>query len=164
MENVSYTINETAEMLNLSAKTIRRYIKSGKLPSTKVPTKFGDEYRITEIPEELKKEAAAQAEIQSKVSVVPAENPDIKLDVQKLYQENLRMAAQMGMLAARIKQLEDQIKSQESQLIPAMERVKDLERQTLMLESLESKIKLLEAPKNNKPKVSWWKRMFGVNN
>jgi MerR family transcriptional regulator, copper efflux regulator len=136
MENAaSYSISEAAEALNLSPKTIRRYIKSGKLPSTKVPTKFGDEYRITEIPEALKQEAEAQAEAQSKVDIVPAEEPGTKLDAQQLYQENIRLAAQLGAATERIRQLEDQNK--------------------------QMGMKLLEAPKET-PKLPWWKRLFGM--
>jgi MerR family transcriptional regulator, copper efflux regulator len=136
MENsTSYSISEAAELLKLSPKTIRRYIKAGKLPSTKVPTKFGDEYRITEIPEALKQEALIQTESQSHTDVVPLENEnqdDNKLDVQVLYQENIRMAAQLGAASERIRQLEEQLK-------------------------------LLEAPK--KPAIlPWWKRLFGIKN
>jgi MerR family copper efflux transcriptional regulator len=163
MENTSYTITEAAELLNLSAKTIRRYIKSGKLPSVKVPTKFGDEYRVTEIPEELKLEAAAQAEAQSRVSIVPVDDSSMKLDAQQLYQENIRMAAQLGAATERIRQLEEQIKIQEGLLTPARERVRELERQMQVLESLEGQIKLLEAPRTQ-PKMPWWKRIFGLNN
>ncbi len=115
MDNTtSYSISEAAELLNLSSKTIRRYIKSGKLPSIKVPTKFGDEYRVTEIPEALKQEAAAQAAEQARVGIVPAEEEEKKLDVQLLYQENIRMAAQLGAATERIRQLEEQIKSLEA--------------------------------------------------
>jgi MerR family transcriptional regulator, copper efflux regulator len=111
MENTtSYSITEAAEVLNLSAKTIRRYIKSGKLTSVKVPTKFGDEYRITEIPEALKQEAAAMAEAQAKVDIVPAEETSPGLDAQQLYQENIRMAAQLGAATERIRQLEEKLK------------------------------------------------------
>lgn len=111
MENtVSYTISEAAELLKLSPKTIRRYIKANKLPSVKVPSKFGDEYRITEIPEALKQEAAAQVEAESKLDVVPAEEQRSKLDAQMLYQENIRMAAQLGAASERIRQLEEQLK------------------------------------------------------
>ena len=78
--NTSYSISEVAGILKLSAKTIRRYIKAGKLPSIKVPTKFGDEYRVTEIPEALKQEAAAQAQIQSRMDVVPAGEAEKGLD------------------------------------------------------------------------------------
>jgi MerR family copper efflux transcriptional regulator len=136
MENAAtYSIVEAAEMLNLSAKTIRRYIKSGKLPSTKVPTKFGEEYRITEIPESLKQEAEAMAEAQAKVDVIEPEDTRLKPDAQQLYQDNMRMAAQLGAATERIRQLEEQIKQLE--------------------------VKLLEAPKPP-PNLPWWKRLFGV--
>lgn len=111
MENTaSYTIAEAAELLKLSAKTIRRYIKSGKLASVKVSTKFGDEYRITEIPEALRQEAEAQAEEQARVEVVAKEDSGSKLDAQQLYQENIRLAAQLGAATERIRQLEDRLK------------------------------------------------------
>ena len=128
----SYSITEAAEALKLSAKTIRRYIKSGKLPSVKVPTKFGEEYRITEIPEALKQEAEAQAQAQAQIRVelAPQEEPGSKLDAQLLYQENIRLAAQLGAATERIRQLEGQLK-------------------------------LLEAPKEAPlPTLPWWKRLF----
>jgi MerR family transcriptional regulator, copper efflux regulator len=111
MENsTSYSISEAAEFLKLSPKTIRRYIKAGKLPSTKVPTKFGDEYRITEIPEALKQEASLQTEAQPVTDVVTQPEEENKLDVQMLYQENMRLAAQLGAASERIRQLEEQLK------------------------------------------------------
>jgi MerR family copper efflux transcriptional regulator len=162
MENTtSYSIAEAAALLNLSAKTIRRYIKSGKLPSVKVPTKFGDEYRITEIPEELRQEAAAQAEVRASVDIVPSEETNTKLDAQLLYQENIRMAAQLGAATERIRQLEEQLKQQENQLAPTQERVRQLEGQLKLLEALENQLRLLEAPKEQ-PRQPWWKRLFGA--
>jgi len=111
MENTAtYSITEAAELLKLSPKTIRRYIKAGKLPSTKVPTKFGDEYRITEIPQTLKDEAAAQAESESKVEIMEVEEPSSHLDAQVLYQENIRLAAQLGAATERLRQLEEKLK------------------------------------------------------
>jgi len=108
----SYSISEAAEALNLSSKTIRRYVKSGKLPSIKVPTKFGDEYRITEIPEELRQEAEAQAQAQAKIKVelTPVKQPETNLDTQQLYQENIRLAAQLGAATEKIRHLEEQLK------------------------------------------------------
>jgi MerR family copper efflux transcriptional regulator len=131
---VSYTITEAAEVLKLSAKTIRRYIKAGKLPSVKVMTKFGEEYRITEIPEALRQEAEAQAQAQAKVDLVIAEKkPESTLDAQTLYQENIRLAAQLGAATERIRQLED-------------------------------KLKLLEAPKeaSSATQRPWWKRLLSI--
>jgi MerR family transcriptional regulator, copper efflux regulator len=155
MENAtSYSISEAAEVLNLSAKTIRRYIKSGKLPSTKVPTKFGDEYRITGIPEDLKQEAAAQAEAQARVDILPSDGGgDNKLDAQQLYQDNIRLAAQLGAATERIRQMEEQLKAQASLLEPANARIKQLE----------SRMLLPEAPGTPPaaPKKPWWKRLFG---
>jgi MerR family copper efflux transcriptional regulator len=111
MENsTSYSISEAAALLHLSAKTIRRYIKSGKLPSIKVPTKFGEEYRVTEIPEALKQEAAAQSATQAGTEIIPAENIKTQLDATQLYQENMRLAVQLGAATERIRQLERQLK------------------------------------------------------
>jgi excisionase family DNA binding protein len=111
MENSgTYSITEAAEFLKLSPKTIRRYIKAGKLPSTKVPTKFGDEYRITEIPQALRDEVSAQAQTQTQVEVVDVEHPSSMLDAQVLYQENIRLAAQLGAVTERLRQMEEKIK------------------------------------------------------
>jgi MerR family transcriptional regulator, copper efflux regulator len=159
MENTpSYSISEVAGILNLSAKTIRRYIKSGKLPSIKVPTKFGDEYRVTEIPEVLKQEAAAQAQVQGqgRVDVVTAEEQDRGLDSQQLYQENMRLAAQLGAATERIRHLEEQLKAQENLLMPAKESVRLLEEKIKMLEAPKP-----EAPRPETPRLPWWKRLFG---
>lgn len=150
MDNpASYSISEAAEALKLSAKTIRRYIKSGKLPSVKVPTKFGEEYRITAIPEELKQEAAAQLQSQAGMDVVPAADARSSLDAQLLYQENIRLAAQLGAATERIRILEEQLKLQESQLGPARERIRQLEEKMLLL--AEPRV-LQQQP--------WWKRLF----
>ncbi len=156
----SYSISEAASLLNLSAKTIRRYIKAGKLPSVKVPTKFGDEYRVTEIPEALRQEAAAQAEAEAKVDVIPANTNDSPLDAQQLYQENMRLAAQLGAATERIRQLEEQVKQQENQLAPAQDRLQALESQIKLFESISQQIKLLEPPKPA-PHRPWWKRLLG---
>jgi MerR family copper efflux transcriptional regulator len=133
-DTVSYSISEAAETLNLSPKTIRRYIKAGKLTSVKVMTKFGEEYRITEIPEALRQEAEAQAQAQAKVDlVVTKEESESRLDAQVLYQENIRMAAQLGAATERIRQLEE-------------------------------KLKLLEAPKEapQLTRLPWWKRLLSI--
>jgi MerR family transcriptional regulator, copper efflux regulator len=160
----SYSISEAAEALNLSPKTIRRYIKAGKLPSTKVPTKFGDEYRITEIPEALKLEAQAQAEAQARVKVelVPAEEADTKLDAQLLYQENIRLAAQLGAATEKIRQLEEQMKLQENRLGPSTDRIRQLEELVRLLEAPKALpvITPQEAPVAP-PRLPWWKRLFG---
>ena len=123
MDNTAtYSITEAAELLKLSPKTIRRYIKAGKLSSIKVPTKFGEEYRITEIPQELKDEAEDQAESESKVEIVAVDQPSSHLDAQVLYQENIRLAAQLGAVTERLRQMEEKIKLLEAPEIKATSR------------------------------------------
>jgi len=156
--NVSYSIAEAAELLNLSPKTIRRYIKSGKLPSTKVPTKFGDEYRITEIPEALKQEAAEQEETQKSVDIVTPREEPVPLDTQQLYQENMRLAAQLGAATERIRQLEDQIKTQVAQLQAASQPPALPEAQSRLVQALEENLKIVQAQAAR----PWWKRLFGL--
>lgn len=45
-----YTLREAAQALGVSVVTIRRYIKSGKLKATLVPSKFGESYVILDLP------------------------------------------------------------------------------------------------------------------
>lgn len=92
MTQTEYTIPEASKALNVSAKTIRRWITSGKLPAVKVQGRYGEEYRITELPEavsDLKKPPALQ-----------------RLTYRELYEENMRLAAQVGVLTERVRQLE----------------------------------------------------------
>jgi MerR family transcriptional regulator, copper efflux regulator len=156
--SVSYSISEAAEILNLSAKTIRRYIKAGKLPSIKVPTKFGDEYRITEIPESLKQEAAEQEETQNAVDVLSRKDESQSLDTQQLYQENMRLAAQLGAATERIRQLEDQIKVQAAQLQNSKEPLALPEGQSRLVQALEDNLKIMQAQAAR----PWWKRLFSL--
>jgi excisionase family DNA binding protein len=46
----AYTLREAADALGVSTITVRRYIKSGKLRATLVPSKFGYSYIIDELP------------------------------------------------------------------------------------------------------------------
>lgn len=162
MDNsVSYSISEAADLLNLSAKTIRRYIKAGKLPSTKVPTKFGDEYRITEIPEALKQEASEQAEAQGNTEVVPAGEGNAPLDAQQLYQENVRLAAQLGAATERIRQLEDQVKNAAVQIAAGTDRPLLLEGEVKLYQALEDNINMLKEQLQQSQRP-WWKKLFGM--
>ena len=45
-----YTIAQAAKTLGVSPKTIRRHIKDGKIPHVLVQGKFGEEYRILDLP------------------------------------------------------------------------------------------------------------------
>ncbi len=166
--NTSYSIAEAAQALKLSAKTIRRYIKAGKLPSVKVPSKFGDEYRITEIPEELKAEAEAIAQSQAKTDVIRAEEAEKGLDAQVLYKDNLRMAAQLGAATAQLSMADERIKTLEGQvrLLEAPRSDPGLEAARQRIAQLEAELSQLQIEKRSAPAsvVSarpWWKRILG---
>jgi excisionase family DNA binding protein len=53
MADQGLTIAQAAEVLGVSAKTVRRHIKDGKIAAVRVPGKYGEEYRIAELPREL---------------------------------------------------------------------------------------------------------------
>ena len=127
-----YTIAQAAKTLGVSPKTIRRHIKDGKIPHVLVQGKFGEEYRILDLPsikvenlespgeEKAKPEGEASAEGTSQ-----ADSVDWALDIiNDLQKTNLQLAGQLG---------------------AAQERIRELE----------SKVMLLNAPEE-----PWWKRAF----
>jgi MerR family copper efflux transcriptional regulator len=109
MTNQSFNINEAAKKLNVSTRTIRRYIKAGKLKAELVKGSFGDEYRILELPPQLdpnltldKDKAGGKTSGQSS-----SESFDL---IRELQEKNLALAAQLGAAAERIRNLESQVK------------------------------------------------------
>ncbi|GAJ22165.1 unnamed protein product, partial [marine sediment metagenome] len=44
------SIGQAARALGVTTKTVRRQLKQGKIPFKLVPGKFGDEYRLLELP------------------------------------------------------------------------------------------------------------------
>lgn len=76
-----YSVYEAAVIMGVSEKTIRRHIKSGKLKAFIDPGKYGDTYRIPELPPEFegkvpaipkkqKTKAATNAEVIAKLDTV----------------------------------------------------------------------------------------------
>jgi len=53
MSKQGYSIKEAAELLGKSDKTIRRYLKDGKLMAERVPRPGGFSWRVLEIPDEM---------------------------------------------------------------------------------------------------------------
>jgi excisionase family DNA binding protein len=106
-------ISQAAKKLGVSARTIRRYIKAGKIQAEIVSGHFGEEYRILELPPELyqaKTEDSAsshgqtysQASGQSLVQAV-----DI---IRELQEKNLALAVQLGIATERVRNLEEKVK------------------------------------------------------
>lgn len=85
--------------MRLTPKTVRRHIKQGKIPFKLVPGKFGDEYRITELPPDRIKDEALD------------KYPTLALDIiTSLEQENRNLAGQLGVMTERVRTLESQVK------------------------------------------------------
>ncbi|AGG06898.1 MerR family transcriptional regulator [Dehalococcoides mccartyi] len=99
------TIAQAADLLGVSTRTIRRYIKSGKIQAELVPGSFGEEYRIYEIPSDLKKEDEEDLSLQT--IQTPIQFMDV---VRELHEKNLALAAQLGAATEKIKQMESQLK------------------------------------------------------
>lgn len=93
--------------MHLSPKTVRRRIKEGKIPYKLVPGKYGDEYRITELPlERIKGEA-----LDTTSTLALDTTPTLALDIiHRLEQENRNLAGQLGAALERVRALENQVK------------------------------------------------------
>ena len=107
MSKQGLTIAETARSLGLSSRTVRRYVKSGKIHAELVLGPFGQEYRILELPVELRKSrpidnTSYQSSVQTPVQVV-----DI---IRELQEKNLALAAQLGVATERIRNLEEDMR------------------------------------------------------
>ncbi len=134
MSSQGLSIAEAAESLGVSTRTVRRFIKAGKIKADLVDGPFGQEYRIAELPEEVRKSKAEdnhaiepvvqtpQTSIQS-TAATPMSLSDL---VRELQEKNLALAAQLGAATERIR-------------------------------SLEKNVRLLSAPR-----LPWWKRLFGI--
>ncbi len=93
------SIGQAAQALGLSSKTVRRQLKQGKLPFKLVPGKFGQEYRILELPPDKVRDEALDT------------TPTLALDIiHRLELENRNLAGQLGASQERCRTLESQVK------------------------------------------------------
>ena len=103
MSNQGMTIAQAAKALAVSSRTVRRYIKSGRIQANLVAGPFGDEYRIAALPPELEKTVP--------VDSTPVQTPVKVLEmVSDLQEKNMALAARLGAATERINNLESQIK------------------------------------------------------
>jgi MerR family copper efflux transcriptional regulator len=108
----NFTIAQAAASLGVSTRTIRRYIKAGKLRAELVNGPFGEEYRIRDLPEDLKKLQALDA---TNATALDKHDPfagasaDTMGVLRDLQEKNLTLAAQLGAATERIRQLEGQL-------------------------------------------------------
>ena len=119
-------ISQAASTLGVSARTIRRYIKAGKIQAELVSGHFGEEYRILELPLEL-----FQAKSEGKalpLDKTPGQPPDQSLGqamdiIRELQEKNLALAAQLGVATERVRNLENQVKLLTAAKIPWWKRL-----------------------------------------
>ena len=107
MSSQGLTIAQAAKSLGVSSRTVRRFIKSGKIHADLVLGPFGQEYRILELPPELGKakpvdNTPVQTLVQTPVQVI-----DI---VRELQEKNLALAAQLGAATERLRNLEKEVR------------------------------------------------------
>ncbi len=108
--NQGYSIPEAARELGVSAVTIRRYIKQGKLEAKKVEGKFGSEYRIAALPPE----SLGQAE---------DESPQEPLSYAALLEEIQRLNRELGYWQGRCEEMGNQLKLLTAPSLPWWKRI-----------------------------------------
>jgi excisionase family DNA binding protein len=122
------TISQAAEAMGVSPKTIRRRIKKGEIASKLVPGKFGEEYRITELPlpniQEQTLDTTPTPDTTHTLDTTPTPDTTHTMDTtlalpiirelqrttRELHETNLQLAGQLGIAQERIRTLENQVK------------------------------------------------------
>lgn len=103
MTNQGLTIAKAAHSMGVSPRTVRRYIKGGKLHAEFIRGNHGGEFRISAIPPELIKGKTLDKE--------PGQTMDtLQGLLHELQQQNLQLAAQLGAATERVHTLESQVK------------------------------------------------------
>ena len=103
MANQSLTVTQAARSMGVSTRTVRRYIKSGKLNAQFIQGNHGGEFRISAIPPELIKGKTMDKERGQTMDTLQGL-------LHELQQQNLQLAAQLGAASERIRALENQVK------------------------------------------------------
>ena len=107
MSKQGLTIAQVARSLGVSSRTVRRFIKSGKIHAELAPGPFGQEYRILELPLELRKPKP----VDNTPYQTPVQTPIQVMDIiRELQEKNMALAAQLGAATERIRNLESEVR------------------------------------------------------
>jgi len=107
MSRQGLTIAQAAKSLGVSTRTVRRFIKSGKIDAELVDGAFGQEYRILKLPAKLHKKKP----VDNMPYPTPVQPPVQFIDlVRELQEKNLALAAQLGAATERIRGLEKDVR------------------------------------------------------
>jgi excisionase family DNA binding protein len=115
------SIAQAAEKLGVSTRTIRRYIKAGKIKAELISGRFGAEYSIVKLPLELLRKEPEGGKLDPSQSTdhVPSQSIGQALDIiRELQGKNLALAAQLGAATERVHNLENQVKLLATAKIP----------------------------------------------
>ena len=126
MAKQNMSIPQAAEKLGVSTRTIRRYIKAGKIEAVLINGRFGAEYRIPQLsPELLHKEPEDAKPAYDKSTGQTSSQPiGQALDIiRELQEKNLALAAQLGVATERVRNLENQVKLLAAAEIPWWKRL-----------------------------------------
>lgn len=114
-----FTITQAAKLLGVSPKTVRRHIKDGRIPHVTVQGKYGEEYRIFDLPPVIKEDTMDVAGQEPPTAERPpsgeetaTEDPNVPWAVDlinDLQKTNLQLAAQLGAAQERIRELESRV-------------------------------------------------------
>jgi predicted site-specific integrase-resolvase len=135
--NEAGSLAQTAEVVGVSVKTLRRWIKDQLLEAEMVPGKTGNEYRVRV------KDAMALKEKNSDVLLRSKRQPAIEQ-----LQELVKIRE---VLEAQAKLIEDQKKA----MVQQTQEIHDLRGQLHQVQ--QAIIKALPAPQPQEQKKAWWK-------
>ena len=111
MSTQGMTITQVAGKLGVSTRTIRRYIKSGKVEARLVDGPFGEEYRIDALPPNFGAFRSTTTTAEKILGQTYEQTPVQALDIIKeLQDKNITLAAQLGAATERVRNLENQVK------------------------------------------------------
>lgn len=166
------TVAQVAKALGVSAKTVRRHIKDGKLAAVRVPGKYGEEYRIAELPRELtgdRGQATEGSGVESAaVGALSTQDRVAPVDAAAGQEQSTPVDSRSTQQASRPVDRSRIVDSTAVVTTPAMamDIIADLQKTNLQLagqlgaaqeriRELESKVRVLAAARE-----SWWRRVW----
>lgn len=157
MEEMSVTA--AADLLGKTDRTIRNYIKEGRIKAKRIENQFGWEYQIYDLGEfsqekvnienqstiEPETKAAQQPETKAETAldIISQENKRLWEEYNKLREANNRLAYDLGVRDQHIKELEQALETVKLLTSPATDNLQ----------------KNMPAPSSPSPRP-WWKRLF----
>ena len=106
MSNEGWTITEAAEALGVSEKTIRRYIKNGKLSAKKVEGKGGFVYRVDNLSVLPAYEGRQNRPVEDILLAIIREK---ERQIAALQEERIRLVSQLGQIQSQNHYLKQQM-------------------------------------------------------